>query len=66
MYLANEDQPSMVERRIELNRRYHRKNKLRKLKARLATAKEGREKENVLRKIHLLSPWWTLEKPAKA
>lgn len=56
----------MVERRIELNRRYRRKQKLRKLKARLAAAKEGREKENVLRKIHLLSPWWTPEEKAKA
>jgi hypothetical protein len=48
----------MVERRIELNRRYHRKKKLRKLKARLATAKDGRERDNVLRKIRMLSPWW--------
>ncbi len=48
----------MVERRIELNRRYHRKKKLSKLKARLATAKDGRERDNVLRKIHILSPWW--------
>jgi hypothetical protein len=48
----------MVERRSELNRRYHRKHKLRKLKSRLATAKEGRERDNVLRKIHLLSPFW--------
>jgi len=49
----------MVERKIELKRRYHRKQKLRKLKAKLATAKEGREKDNLLRKIRLLSPWWT-------
>jgi hypothetical protein len=48
----------MVERRIELNRRYHRKKKLAKLKAKLAAAKDGRERDNVLRKIHLLSPWW--------
>jgi hypothetical protein len=48
----------MVERRIELNRRYHRKKKLAKLKAKLATAKDGRERDNLLRKIHLLSPWW--------
>ncbi|HMC88953.1 MAG TPA: DUF6800 family protein [Gemmataceae bacterium] len=48
----------MVERRIELNRRYHRKKKMRKLKGKLATAKDGREKENILRKIHLLSPFW--------
>ncbi len=53
----------MVERKIELKRRYHRKKKLRKLKARLATAKDGREKEAVLRKIRILSPWW--KEPAK-
>ena len=56
----------MVERRSELNRRYHRKHKLRKLKSRLATAKEGREKDNILRKIHLLSPMWKLPKPEKS
>jgi hypothetical protein len=55
----------MVERRIELNRRYHRKKKLRKLKARLAKAKDGREKDNVLRKIHILSPWWKEPQAAK-
>ncbi len=48
----------MVERRIELNRRYHRKKKMAKLKAKLATAKEGRERDNLLRKIHMLSPYW--------
>jgi len=48
----------MVERRMELNRRYHRKKKMRKLKARLAAAKDGREREAVLRKIILLSPEW--------
>lgn len=49
----------MVERRIELNRRYHRKRKMRKLKARLAAAKDNRDRDNILRKIHALSPWWT-------
>jgi len=53
----------MVERRIELNRRYHRKQKLRKLKAKLAAAKDGPKKDALLRKIHLLSPWW---KPVEA
>jgi hypothetical protein len=48
----------MVERRSELNRRYHRKKKLRKLKSRLGRAKDNREKENLLRKIHVLSPFW--------
>ena len=55
----------MVERRMELKRRYHRKKKLRKLKTKLATAKEGREKEGLLRKIHLLSPWWSEPETAK-
>lgn len=54
----------MVERRSELNRRYQRKQKLRKLKAKLATAKEGRDKENILTKIHKISPWWTAPAPA--
>jgi hypothetical protein len=54
----------MVERRTELNRRYHRKAKMRKLKAKLAKAKSSGEKETLLKKIHILSPWW--EEPAKA
>jgi hypothetical protein len=49
----------MVERRKELDQRYQRKKKLSKLKARLATAKDGREREAVLKKIHRISPWWT-------
>jgi len=48
----------MVERKSELKRRQHRRKKLLKLKARLAAAKDGRERDQVLRKIHVLSPWW--------
>jgi hypothetical protein len=48
----------MVERRTELKRRQHRRKKLLKLKARLAAAKDGRERDQVVRKIHTLSPWW--------
>jgi hypothetical protein len=48
----------MVERKMELKRRYHRKKKITKLKAKLAAAKDGREKEAVLKKIHVISPWW--------
>jgi hypothetical protein len=55
----------MVERKTELKRRYHRKEKMRKLKSKLATAKEGRETENLLRKIHILSPWWKEPQAAK-
>ena len=56
----------MVERRKELDARYQRKKKLAKLKAKLATAKDGRERDTVLKKIHRISPWWTEPKPAKA
>ncbi len=56
----------MVERRIELNRRYHRKKKMLKLKSRLARAKDNREKELILQKIHRLSPAWTPPQPAEA
>lgn len=56
----------MVERRSELKRRYHRKKKMARLKAQLVTAKEGKEKENILRKIHHLSPWWQEPEKAKA
>jgi hypothetical protein len=55
----------MVERRCELKRRYHRKKKMAKLKARLAAAKDGHTKEVILKKIHVLSPWWE-EAVAKA
>ena len=55
----------MVERRSELNRRYHRKQKMGKLKARLATAKSGGERETILKKIRILSPWWTEPAPVK-
>ncbi len=53
----------MVERKIELKRRYHRKKKMTKLKAKLAAATDPKERESLLRKIHLLSPWW--EEPAR-
>jgi hypothetical protein len=48
----------MVERRIELDRRYHRKEKMRKLKKKLATA-TGEAREKILYKIKRLSPFWT-------
>ncbi len=54
----------MVERRIELNRRYHRKKKMAKLKGKLAAAKDNRERETLLAKIHALSPWWVEPKAA--
>lgn len=48
----------MIERQIELGRRYHRKKKMRKLKAKLGTA-TGPDREKILYKIKRLSPWWT-------
>jgi hypothetical protein len=48
----------MVERKSELKRRRARAKKMFKLKARLAKAKEGRERDQVLNKIHVISPWW--------
>lgn len=53
----------MVERRKELNQRYKRKNKMAKLKRKLAGAKDGRERDTVLQKIKRISPWW--REPAK-
>ena len=56
----------MVERRIELRRRYHRKAKLRKLKSRLAHAKTDADRSKFLTKIKMLSPFWTLPEAAAA
>lgn len=56
----------MVERRIELNRRYQRKKKMSKLKAKLAAAKDAREREQILKKIHTISPWWKEPAPQRA
>jgi hypothetical protein len=48
----------MVERRIELDRKYRRKAKLRKYKSRLAAAKTDAEKEKILLKIRQAAPAW--------
>lgn len=53
----------MVERRMELNRRYHRKKKMAKLKRKLAAVSDSRERDKLLGKIRQLSPEW--EEPAK-
>ncbi len=55
---SNEGQADMVERKKELKQRYHRKEKLSRLKAKLRLAKDGREREHILQKIRILSPWW--------
>lgn len=48
----------MIERQMELGRRFQRKKKMRKLKAKLANT-TGADREKVLYKIKRLSPWWT-------
>jgi len=55
----------MVERKIELRRQRARRKKLFKLKDRLAKAKDGKEKDLVLAKIHHISPWWQEAAAAK-
>ena len=47
----------MVERRIELDRRYTRKKKLAKLKTKLETA-SGPDRDKLLYKIRRISPFW--------
>ena len=47
----------MVERRIELDRRYRRKKKMKKLKAKLTAG--GGDRDTILAKIKRLSPFWT-------
>jgi hypothetical protein len=54
----------MVERKIELRRRRTRTQKVRKLKDKLATAKDNRERDLIVAKIHRISPWWQEPKPA--
>ena len=54
----------MVERRTELDRRFQRKKKMTKLKAKLAAAKDARDRTAILEKIHRISPWWVEPKPA--
>jgi hypothetical protein len=49
----------MGERRSELNRRRHRRRKILKLKSRLGAAKDGRERDLIVKKIRRLSPLWT-------
>lgn len=49
----------MVERRKELDRRYQRKRKLKKLKTRLAKSKDEKVREATMLKIKRISPMWT-------
>ncbi len=48
----------MVEKKTELRRSRARRKKLTKLKGKLAKAKTGGDREQVLKKIHRVSPFW--------
>jgi hypothetical protein len=52
----------MVERKMELRRQRSRRKKMLKLKDRLAKAKTNNDKDQVLKKIHRISPWWVAPK----
>jgi hypothetical protein len=54
----------MVERKMELRRRRQRMKKLRKLKDKLAVAKDSHQRETIVNKIQHISPWWTEPEPA--
>jgi hypothetical protein len=54
----------MVEKKIELRRKRARRKKMLKLKDRLGKAKDGKEKDVIVAKIHRISPWW--KEPARA
>ena len=56
----------MSERRRELRRRYIRKQKMPKLKAKLAAADSPEQREKILYKIKCLSPWWEEPKTEEA
>jgi indole-3-glycerol phosphate synthase len=47
----------MVERRRELNARYSKKRKMKKLKAKLKAP--GADRAGLIAKIKKMSPWWT-------
>ncbi len=55
----------MVERKIELRRRRKRGAKLAKYKVKLAAAKDGKDRDAILAKIHRISPWWVEPAAAK-
>ena len=56
----------MVERKMELRRQRSRRKKMLKLKDRLAKAKTNNEKDQVLKKIRRISPWWQAPKTTAA
>jgi Family of unknown function (DUF6800) len=59
---------SHIERKSELKRRRHRRAKIKKLRAKLAKAKNPHEAQLVTQRIKKISPFWHLpgEAPAPA
>ncbi len=53
------------EREQELRRRRTRKQKLRKLRAKLAVTTDPAERERIIQKIRRISPWAPIELPPK-
>jgi len=49
---------SHVERKSELKRRQHRRAKVRKLRAKMAKAKNPHEQQLIVAKIKKISPFW--------
>jgi len=56
----------MSEKQVELRRRRSRRKKMAKLKERLAKAKNKSESDQVLKKIHRISPFWQAPKTVAA
>jgi hypothetical protein len=56
---------SHIERKTELKRRRKRKEKVAKLKAKLARAKSNHESQQLIQKIKLISPFWQPAAAAK-
>jgi hypothetical protein len=54
----------MAEKQIELRRKRSRRKKMLKLKTRLARAKTNSERDQIVKKIQRISPWWTAPKTA--
>lgn len=55
----------MVEKKTELRRTRARRKKMLKLKGRLARAKTSGDKDQIVKKIHRISPWWIAPKTVK-
>jgi hypothetical protein len=47
-----------IERKTELRRKQHRREKVRKLRAKLAKAKNPHEAQLIINKIRAVSPFW--------